>query len=120
MAGRLVERMAAYMANTTAQFTKAVQSDDFHMSIPSDTKSSLEYLYSSLGMTLAEAVTMFFEKSLIVGGLPFDTRIPEYNRETMAAMREAMDIEAGRIPVKRYHTVDELFADNDAEIAEGN
>ena len=89
----------------------------FSMGIPSEKKSSLEFLYGSLGMTLAEAVNIFFEKSLMVGGIPFDVRVPEYNRETLEAMRETMDIEAGRIPARRYRTVDELFAENNAEIA---
>ncbi|MBR3569460.1 MAG: type II toxin-antitoxin system RelB/DinJ family antitoxin [Oscillibacter sp.] len=101
------------MADTAGKSAKAV----FSMRIPSDKKSSLEFLYSGLGMTLAEAVNIFFEKSLAVGGIPFDVRLPEYSRETLEAMREAMDIEAGRVPAKRYRTAEELFADNDAEIA---
>ncbi|MBQ8030793.1 MAG: type II toxin-antitoxin system antitoxin, RelB/DinJ family, partial [Butyrivibrio sp.] len=37
-------------------------------------KTSLEELYGNLGMTLAEAVNIFFEKSLMEGGIPFDVR----------------------------------------------
>ena len=96
---------------------KAGKTASFSMRIPSDKKSSLEFLYSSLGMTLAEAVNIFFEKSLTVGGIPFDVRVPQYNRDTLEALREAMDIETGRIPAKRYQTVEELFAENDAELA---
>ncbi len=91
----------------------------FSVRISPEKKASLEFLYNSLGLTLAEAVNIFFEKSLTVGGIPFDVRIPEYNRETLEAMREALDMEAGKIPARRYQTVEELFADNDAEIAGG-
>ena len=89
----------------------------FSVSISPEKKASLEFLYSSLGLTLAEAVNIFFEKSLTVGGIPFDVRLPAYNRETLEAMRETLDMEAGKIPARRYQTVEELFADNDAEIA---
>lgn len=91
----------------------------FSVRISPEKKASLEFLYNSLGLTLAEAVNIFFEKSLTVGGIPFDVRIPEYNRETLEAMRETLDMEAGKIPARRYQTVEELFADNDAEIAGG-
>ena len=84
---------------------------NFSMSISPEKKSSLEFLYGSLGMTLAEAVNIFFEKSLAVGGIPFDAPVPAYNRETLEAMRETMDIEAGKIPARRYRTVEELFSE---------
>ena len=76
-------------------------------------------IYEALGMDLNTAFRMFMERTRMVGGLPFPATLIEYNRETMDAMRETMDIEAGRIPAKRYQSVDELFADNDAEIAGG-
>ena len=47
----------------------------------------------------------------------FDVRMPEYNDETIEAMQEALDIEAGKIPAKRYHSAQELFDANDADIA---
>ena len=87
------------------------------MRIEEDKKTSLELLYGSLGMTLTEAVKIFFEKSLNVGGIPFDLRMENYSRETLEALRETLEIEAGRIKAKHYSTVDELFAENDAEIA---
>lgn len=76
-------------------------------------------IYEALGMDLNTAFRMFMERTRMVGGLPFPATLIEYNRETMDAMRETMDIEAGRTPAKRYQSVDELFADNDAEIVRG-
>jgi hypothetical protein len=40
---------------------------------------------------------------------------PRYNAETEAAMQEARDIRAGKIKAKRYNTMEELYADIDAE-----
>ena len=104
------------MSNTLVQ-SKPVKTANFSMRIEEDKKASLELLYGRLGMTLTEAVKVFFEKSLNVGGIPFDLRMENYSRDTLEALRETLDIEAGRIQAKRYRSVDELFAENDAEIA---
>jgi hypothetical protein len=40
---------------------------------------------------------------------------PRYNAETEAAMQEVRDIRAGKIKAKRYNTMEELYADIDAE-----
>ena len=97
--------------------SKPVKTANFSMRIEEDKKASLELLYAGLGMTLTEAVKIFFEKSLNVGGIPFELKMENYSRETLEALRETLDIEAGRVQARRYSSVDELFADNDAEIA---
>ena len=43
-------------------------------------------------------------------------RIDNYNRDTLEAIQETLDIENGVVEAKRYKSVDELFADNDAEL----
>ena len=64
--------------------TTMVKDTNFNMRINKQKKTSLEDLYANLGMTLPEAVNVFFEKSLMVGGIPFDVRMPHYNKETEA------------------------------------
>ncbi len=68
-----------------------IKDANFNMRINKQKKSELEALYSRLGMTLPEAVNIFFEKSLLDGGIPFDVRLPRYNRETEEAMQEAAE-----------------------------
>ena len=85
------------------------------------TKADLEYLVESLGMTITEAVNIFFAQMLQIGGLPFDVKSkefnPDFNDETAEAMQEALDISSGKIPAKRYRSARELFEANNAEIA---
>jgi DNA-damage-inducible protein J len=50
-------------------------------------KSRVENLYSSYGLTLSDAVNIFFHKSLMVGGLPFAVR-QDFNNETIEAMED--------------------------------
>ena len=95
--------------------TTLVKDTNFNMRINKQKKTSLEELYASLGMTLPEAVNVFFEKSLIEGGIPFDVRIPHYNKETEAAMQEAREMIAGKVEAKSYSSAHELFAELDQE-----
>ena len=97
------------MANTIVKDT------NFNMRMNRQKKSDLEALYGSLGMTLPEAVNIFFENSLLVGGLPFSVRLPRYNRETEEAIQEARDIMSGKIPAKSYTSSRELFDELDTE-----
>ena len=93
----------------------AVKDTNFNMRINKQKKTDLEALYGSLGMTLPEAVNVFFENSLLVGGLPFEVRLPRYNRETEAAIREAREILSGKKAAKAYGSAQELFDELDAE-----
>lgn len=84
-------------------------------------KSDLDYLCQSLGINIQIAVRIFLAQMLQVGGLPFEVKSkefnPDYPPETIEALQETLDIEAGKIPAKRYHSARELFEANNAEIA---
>ena len=80
------------------------------------TKKAIEALYAQFGITVSDAVNIFFRKSLMEGGLPFEMKQPRYNAETEAAMQEARDIMNGDISTKNYSSARELFAELDAEM----
>ena len=86
-----------------------------HVRIDPEIKTNIEELYSSFGITVSDAINIFFRKSLMVGGLPFDVRQPRYNAETEAAIQETRDIMAGKIQTKTYTSVAEMNADIDSE-----
>ena len=86
------------MANTT----------NFSVRMDSDIKKQCEALYNELGMNLTTAINVFLRQSLRVGGLPFDVRVEQPNKGTIAAMLEAERI--SRDPsVKRYSDVEEAL-----------
>ena len=93
----------------------ATKTANFNMRMEKQKKADAEALYRTLGMTLPQAVNMFISQSLLVGGIPFDVRIPRFNQETEAALKETDDIAEGRVEAKAYHSVEELFAELDAE-----
>lgn len=76
----------------------------------SDIKKQCETLYGELGMNLTTAINVFLRQSLRVGGFPFEVRLEQPNKETIAAILEAVRI-AKDPSVKGYTDLDELFAD---------
>lgn len=76
-------------------------------------KSEAESIFGGLGLTLAEAITVFLHKSIMEGGLPFEVRQPRYNAATEKAMQEAREIMAGKIEAASYDSVEAMFADLD-------
>jgi DNA-damage-inducible protein J len=68
-------------------------------------KQSCEALFSMFGLTLADAVNIFFHQSLIAGGIPFMLKTPQLNAETIAALNEPPS------SMKLFHSVDEMMED---------
>ncbi|GBR73670.1 antitoxin RelB [Candidatus Termititenax aidoneus] len=83
--------------------------------LDSETKAAADRLYADLGLDTSTAVRMFLQASLQANGLPFAVK-RAFNPETEAALQEARDIAAGKIKAKGYKSVEEMFAELDAEI----
>ena len=74
----------------------------------SDLKSQADALFSELGMNLSTAINIFVRQSLRDGGIPFEIKMDQPNKETMAAMLEAESI-AKDPNVKHYSDVEEAL-----------
>ena len=74
---------------------------NFSVRMDGDIKKQCEALYGELGINLPTAINVFLRQSLRVGGFPFDVRLDQPNKETIAAMLEAERI-AKDPSVKRY------------------
>lgn len=85
------------------------KSASISMRVNPQIKAEAESICGSLGMTLTEAINIFLHKSILEGGLPFDVRQPRYSSETEAAMREARDILAGKVPAESYDSASTMF-----------
>ena len=81
---------------------------NFSVRMDSDIKKQCEALYGELGINLTTAINVFLRQSLRAGGFPFDVRIEQPNKETIASMLEAERI--ARDPtVKCYSDVEEAL-----------
>ena len=90
----------------------ATKTNTINIRIDAATKHAIESLYSKFGITVSDAVNIFFRKSLMEGGLPFEMKEPRYNAETESAMQEAQDIVSGKIK-SESKSVDSFFKEMD-------
>ena len=73
-----------------------------------DLKAQADALFNELGMNLTTAFNIFVRQSLRVGGIPFEIKMEQPNKETIAAMPEAERI-AHDPNVKHYSDVEEAL-----------
>jgi DNA-damage-inducible protein J len=64
------------------------RTDDF-------TKTQSTAIFQQLGITMSDAINMFLRQSILQGGLPFELKIPEYNKATIQALTD-MEQSKGR------------------------
>ena len=83
--------------------------------IDPETKAGAEKLFASFGITVPDAINIFFCISVMEGCLPFEMKQPRYNAETEAAIQEARAIMNGDVSTKSYSSARELFAELDLE-----
>lgn len=57
---------------------------NFTVRMDSDIKKQCEAIYGELGINLTTAINVFLRQSLRAGGFPFDVRLDQPNKETMA------------------------------------
>jgi DNA-damage-inducible protein J len=69
-------------------------------------KKQADALFAALGLSTADAIRVFLQQSVNVGGLPFQLTIKRPNAETLEAMAE-LEQGGGKV----FETTDELFAD---------
>ena len=83
-------------------------STNFSVRMDSEIKKQCEAMYGELGMNLTTAINVFLRQSLRVGGFPFEVRLDQPNKETVAAMLEAERI-AKDPNVRHYSDVEETL-----------
>ena len=87
------------------------KSETLHIRVESAVKTGVENTLKTLGLSTTEAINIFLHQVILTGGLPFEVKNPRYNDETLAAIREARDIIAGKVPAKSYNNIAELMED---------
>ena len=83
---------------------------NINIRMDADLKSQAEALFTELGMILTTAYNIFVRQSLREGGIPFEIRLGQPNKETVVAMLEAERI-AKDPSVKGSNDLDELFTE---------
>ena len=76
-----------------------------HVRVEPELKREAEEAFSALGLSVSEAVTLFYEQVAMRGGLPFLSRVP--NATTLEALRQIRTGEG----VTEYASLDDLMAE---------
>ena len=63
---------------------------NFSLRLDNDLKKQSEVLFSELGMNLTTAINVFLRQSIREGGFPFKIKLETPNKQTIAAMEEAL------------------------------
>ena len=88
----------------------SAQTSNLTVRLDAQLKKEAEQLFNDLGMTLSGAINIFLRQAIEHQGLPFQVRKDRPTRETLAAMREAMEL-AKDPNAKTFSSVKELMED---------
>jgi len=81
------------------------KTDTIHMRVNPETKKTADSILKRLGMSTAEAITIFLNQVILNGGLPFDVRLPVPNETTLRAMYEAEN----NIDIHEFDSAEDMF-----------
>lgn len=85
-----------------------IKAAKLNVRIEPDIKTQGEAVLATLGLSVSEAVNLFYRQIIMHQGLPFEVKIP--NNETIAAMEELKD-SAKRKHLTTFSSVEDMLAD---------
>ena len=91
------------------------KTDTINIRIEPELKKEVEETLNDLGMNIADAVTIFLKQVVLTESIPFDIKKPKYNKETIEAIKEALEMIKNPENYKSFNTVDELMEELNSE-----
>ena len=88
------------------------KTDVMHIRVEPDIKKKAEATLSLLGLSTSAAFNVFLNQVVLTGGLPFEIKLPEYNKITENAMKEAIRI--SQDDSKGYKNTADLYKELDS------
>lgn len=79
--------------------------------IDPNVKDEADAVLNYLGMTTSEAIAIFLRQVALTGGIPFAVKVPDYNKETLAAFD---DVSQKKNLSKTFDSVADLMRDLNA------
>ena len=79
--------------------------------IDSKLKKQAEEVFASLGISASSAINMFYHQVVRTNSIPFELKAEVPNETTLAALKEAEEIEKGKKKVKSFTDVKGLMED---------
>ena len=85
---------------------------NLNIRIDEELKTKAEGIFSELGMNMTTALTIFLKTSVRYGGIPFEIRLDNLNKETIEAID---DVNNDKDMSKRFNSISEMMVDLNAE-----
>ncbi len=85
------------------------KTNTINIRIEPELKENAEKTLNELGMNVADAVTIFLKQVVLTESIPFEIKKPRYNKETIEAIKEALDIIKNPENHQSFNSVDELM-----------
>lgn len=82
--------------------------DTVQARVTTELKAEAEAIFQSMGLKTSDAIRLFLQQSVNVGGLPFQPRAKKPNIETAESIKEIKSKQG-----TRYNSVDAMFKDLD-------
>lgn len=94
----------------------ATKTANLYARIEPDVKEQAESILSSLGISVSNAINMFYKQIILQRGLPFEVKLPTEQPLNMASLSEEQlntELEKGYTDMLKGHTrsADEVFSD---------
>ena len=74
-----------------------------------ETKKVVKNLFATMGLSVSEAVNLFFTKSISENKLPFKAKKERIDQLRMSALKEIEEMKKHPENFKSYDTLEELF-----------
>ena len=82
-----------------------------NISLDGELKKEAISLFSSFGLDLSTAITLFLQQSVREKRIPFEIRMEIPNRETIEALKELEMMKKDKEKYKRYESFDDALKD---------
>ena len=82
-----------------------------NISLDGELKKEAICLFSSFGLDLSTAITLFLQQAVREKRIPFEIRMEIPNRETIEALKEIEMMKEDKEKYKRYDSIDDALKD---------
>ena len=91
------------------------KTDNLTVRVEPTLKKNVERKLKDMGITMAQAITMYFKQIDMTDSIPFVVKRYKYNAETLKAMQETQERKNLHGP---FNTVDEMWTDLEKRMEE--
>lgn len=92
------------------------KTSSIHVRVEPKIKEEAERILNNLGMTSAEAITIYLKQIILNCGIPFEIKMPQFSNEMLEAIEEANEMEKNPENYTSFESVEAFMEDLHNEI----